>query len=139
MKKWLLALAFAAFATPAFAEDFTLTVPVEFSALPPNVDRLFVSCQIIEENLSRVTVAASREIPITGGAYRGDVVFAVNAIATRDPALAVQYRCQAWLIGRTPANPNQRYFGGASESSIERFPLAAGAPMVLDTGLVRFR
>lgn len=139
MKKWLLALAFAFFATPAFAEDFTITVPVEFSALPPNVDRLFVSCQVIEENLSRVTVAAGRELPITGGAYRGDVVFAVNANAGRDPSLAVQYRCVAWLIGRTPSNPNQRYFGGASESLLERFPLAPGAPVVLDTGLVRFR
>ena len=139
MKKWLLALAFALFATPAFAEDFTLTVPVEFNALPPNVDRLWVTCQVFEESALRATAAVSREIPITGGAYRGDVVFAFNATAGRDPALAVQYRCVAWLIGRTPTNPDQRYFGGASEASLERFPLAPGAPMVLDTGHVRFR
>ena len=140
MRKWLLALAFSLFAVPAYAEDFTLTVPVAFTNLPPNIHTLWVTCQVMEETRARVTAVASREIAITGGAYRGDVVLAANASAGRDPALAVQYRCAAWVRGRTATNPNQSYFAvDASESMVERFPLAPSAPLLLDTGYVRLR
>jgi hypothetical protein len=137
MKRMILAFALLFCATPAYATDFTITVPVSLSNLPPNIHSVWVTCQVFEAIHLHVTGVASREIPVTGGAYHADVVFEINALPDRDPANAVEYRCEAWLHGSSTTNPNQAYFEGGDINAAYTIPLAAGAPFVMNTGFVR--
>ena len=136
LKRLLLALALLCIVAPAYAADFTITVPVSISSLPPNIDSLWVTCQVFETSHLRVIGAASRRLPIVGGAFRGDVALEIDSSPDRDPALARDYRCVAWLIGRSATNPNQNYFEDGSRTATETFPLSPDAPFVMDTGFV---
>jgi hypothetical protein len=139
MKRLIVTLALLFCASPAYASDFTLTVPVSLNNLPPNIHSVWVTCQVFEAIHLHVTGVASREIPITGGAFRADVVLEINAVPDRDPANAVEYRCVAWLKGSSATNPDQAYFEDGDISAAYTFPLAAGAPFLMDTGFVRLR
>jgi len=97
-------LAFAAivlsFASgPTWAADFTFTVPVELSNLPPDSRRGVVSCAL---RTSAVGTPRSGTVgvgnghglfTISGGDYRGEVTVTANADPGVDPATVTHYTC----------------------------------------------
>jgi hypothetical protein len=125
-------LLFTGLAGQAFAYDFTFTVPIQFSGLPSDVYQFALSCDA--ELASGLPVGhALRMVPITGGGYSGDVTLQFNADPGRDPATAVRYSCSAYFFGRDPPGAvGPRYFYDPSSPT---FPLVAGAPFRLRTGL----
>jgi hypothetical protein len=121
----------SALAAPAAAYDFTFTIPVQFTNLPPEVTQFIVGC-VAQLPSSASVGQGNRIIPITGGAYTGDVTIQFNAITGMDPATATRYQCTAYFFGTVSAGLTPHYF----ESSYgPRFPLAVGAPFRLDTGV----
>src|SRR3989344_4043384 len=97
-------LAFAAivlsFASgPTWAADFTFTVPVELSNLPPDSRMGSVSCALRTSAVGTprsgtVGVGNGRgTFTISGGAYRGEVTVTANANPGVDPATVTHYTC----------------------------------------------
>ena len=114
------------FATTAFAEDFTFTVPANFNNLPPVVTRAEVNCNALNSSIGSEVANRGTSVAITDGAYHGDVTIRFDASPGVDPATATHYNCTASFIGSSGV----RYFyrpGGPT------FPLEPGAPFLLDT------
>lgn len=124
---------FLAAPTPASASDFTFTIPVSFSNLPPEVTQFYVSCYAQLPSGASVG-QGGRSLPITGGGYTGDFSVEFNALPGYDPATATRYQCSGYFIGTNPAGGvAPRYF---ETSYGPRFPLVTGAPFRIDTGIV---
>ncbi len=123
----------SALATPAAAFDFTFTIPVQFTNLPPEVTQFLVGCYV--QVPSGATVGqGSRMIPITGGGFTGDVTLQFNANTGMDPATATRYQCSGYFFGSGPTTSVVPHYFETSYGP--RFPLAAGAPFRVDTGVV---
>src|SRR5262249_20263020 len=116
-------------AAPSKAEDFTFVIPVDVSHLPSDVASMNITCEVQMPGLV-IGQSGPHVIPITGGTFHGDVTIAFNVSSGRDPALATQYDCSAYFIGRgaVPAF----YF---QTSTSPTFPLRSGAPFFLETHL----
>jgi hypothetical protein len=114
------------FATAAFAEDFTFTVPVDFSNLPPEITRAAITCNAYRSAIGGGVGARGAGITITGGAYHGDVTIRFDAYPERDPATATHYECTAVLMGS-----GEVIYARVGETPT--FPLQPGAPFLLDT------
>jgi hypothetical protein len=131
-----LAAAFVA-AAPASAEDFNITIPLQFSNLPPNVDGFLGGCWIYtnEPRLGGRSIGGNNvtRVNIAGGAYRGDLVLRFNAAPGQDPAAATHYECVGHFVG-TDRGATVHYFTTTFGPEV-RFPLAAGAPFSLTTGV----
>lgn len=124
-------------AAPLAAEDFTITIPLQFSNLPPNVDGFLGGCWIYtnEPRLGGRSIGANNatRVNITGGAHRGDFVLRFNAAPGMDPATATHYECTGHFVG-TERGATVHYFTTSFGAEI-RFPLAAGAPFSLTSGV----
>jgi hypothetical protein len=124
-------------AVPASAEDFTITIPLQFSNLPPNVDGFLGGCYIYtnEPRLGGRSIGANNvtRVNLTGGAYRGDLTLRFNAAGGQDPATATHYECVGHFVG-TDRGVTVHYFTTDFGAEI-RFPLASGAPFSLTTGV----
>lgn len=124
-------------AVPASAEDFNITIPLQFSNLPPNIDGFLGGCWIYtnEPRLGGRSIGAnsSTRVNITGGAYRGDFVLHFNAAPGQDPSTATHYECTGHFVG-TDRGATVHYFTTSLGPEV-RFPLAAGAPFSLTTGV----
>jgi hypothetical protein len=146
--KTFFCIAFAAalltVASATRAEDFNFTVPVQLTNLPLSVEGLTVACMTVKETASaaggagpaggsEVIGSASVRVPITGGAYRGDVIVRANAMQGKDPRTAEYYRCDGWFDGHERGAATH-YF---EPQRPQVFPLSPGAPFTLDTGFVR--
>ena len=123
---WIFAGAVSVFATAAFAEDFTFTVPVDFSNLPPDVTHATIGCSAYRSASGGGVGAGGRNITITAGAYHGDVTMRFDAYPERDPATATHYACTALLMGSGDV-----IYARAGETPT--FPLQPGAPFLLNT------
>jgi hypothetical protein len=144
MKKYrlqtlLVAGLIALVAQRAGASDFSITIPVRLSNLPPNVQRLSIGCGVYEYRPGIARVIGQKSPPVlvemSGGGYSGNVVVSINAAPGQDPANATDYQCSAYFIASDPAGTVGGvpifYFQTAASPT---FPLAAGAPFHLDTG-----
>ena len=123
------------------AEDFTFVVPVSVSHLPSEIDYLGVTCDVygapgVQIGQGGTTAGA---MPVTGGAYHGDVTVAFNASPGRDAHAATTYQCHLSMSHSGP--PTLTYFGEGSSwyraayPDERTFPLQPGAPYVEDTRL----
>ena len=117
-------------ATPAMAEDFLITVPINFSNLPPDISNFVVSCSALQESYGVVVGGGDARPRMSGGEFHGDVTVRFNATAGHDPATAHYYQCRA-ISFYTDSGMSYSFYGPSSPT----FPLQAGAPMVLDTGV----
>lgn len=139
-------LAFAAivlgFASgPAWAADFTFTVPVALSNLPPDSRSGSVTCQLRTSPVGAPrsgTVGVgngSGSFTISGGAYRGDVTVAVNANPGVDPATVTHYSCGVSFIATLRGRDQQfSYWLTAIPSTL---PVALGAQNPRVDGAIR--
>lgn len=129
-------LAFAAivlgFASgPAWAADFTFTVPVEVANLPPDSTAVLVDCHLYTSADARpggrghVGSSYGRST-ISGGAYRGEVTTAGNANPGVDPATVTHYSCSLGIVAPLRGLSHTFSYGYASTPST--LPLAPGAP-----------
>jgi hypothetical protein len=127
----VVALSFAS--GPAWAADFTFTVPVELSNLPPDSRMGQVSCLLLTRpvragGLGTLAGTARGTFAISGGAFRGEVTATGDANPGVDPATITNYSCgfgfTATLRGR-----DQTFLYGmwAGTSTL---PLAPGAPFI---------
>lgn len=115
------------------AGQFTITVPVRVSSLPPNVDGMLLACLLYtnEPRLGGRNIGVGRQrVNIAGGAYSGNATISFDVTPGQDPATATHYGCTGSFVGNE-SGATVHYFAGATE-----FPLAAGAPFRLDTGIV---
>lgn len=133
-------LGLCAVAPAAFADDFTITVPVDVDGAPLDINRLVTSCQVFTDVNSVVVGAASTNTPMSGGAFRGDVVVRVNASGGVDPAQGTRYRCSMWFVavGAYTGGADIYYYSDNTEDGrrFRRFPVVAGEPMTLTTGML---
>ena len=122
-----LLMLFAA-AGPAWAEDFTFTVPVELSNLPPEINAGTAFCELIIKETGRATMTAGnrgRGFAIAGGAYRGELTIAFNANPGIEPARVTHYKCYLVLRGTLRGAPIEYNF--RDEGYTLPLPLAPGA------------
>lgn len=135
--RYALLAGLVALASPAWAADFSVTVPVQAEGLPAGVNKLAVSCQILTDRNSVVVGAQVVYLPVKGGAFRGDVPVAINASGGVSPALATRYRCVAWFIAESSSGRVYYYSDNPEDGRMfQRFPLVEGAPFKLDTGML---
>ena len=118
---------------PAWAADFTFTVPVELANLPPDSRQGVVGCSL---RTSPVGTPRSGTVgvgngngffTISGGAYRGEVTVVANANPGVDPATVTHYTCglsfTATLRGR-----DQSFAYWLTAAPGPALPLAPGTP-----------
>ena len=91
----------------AWAEDFTLTVPVRLTNLHPSVTGGVVACVVVPEGVATATRpfphpddrigfgAARFAVDGASRGFAGSVVVAFDADPERDPEAATHYKC--WL------------------------------------------
>lgn len=122
----------------AAAEDFTFVVPVQVSNVPPAIARLAVACAVINssptpgrEPLGIIGNGVSF-VPVSGGAFNGDVTVQLNANLRENAGFADHYVCYIAYLGEATRadgtavvyNPTQLPF----------IPLDRAAPYVVTTG-----
>lgn len=131
LRAFAFALALMAFATPASAEDFTFIVPVQLSNLPPEVDEMRVGCAalILPTASAGARMVGSRtlRVPISGGAYSGDVTVSFDASRPEDLPLVNGYSCE---INSFSAGHTSYYAGQPARM----FPVSPGATYRYTTG-----
>jgi hypothetical protein len=118
-----LTLALSAFAAPALAEDFTFVVPVDVRSLPPEITSMSIQCGALTAIGGRPVGTGETVVPITGGAYRGDVTVSFNASAGLSSGSATAYSCN---IRALTTSARRSYYPNAGGSS-SMIPLAPGA------------
>lgn len=128
-----LALALLALPATAWAEDFNITIPIDFTRLPPEVNAFDVSCLVRTRPSDDLTgrVVGDGEVNglrIAAGTYRGDVTVRFNARAASDPTTARYYSC-----GLTMHTADRRTLHSAEIQSGRAFPLSRGAPVTTHT------
>lgn len=133
----LLMMLFLPWVAPAvYAAQFNITVPIEFSNLPPNINRIQLHCRVMsgEPRLGgRHIGLGMKTVNITGGAYRGNEVISFDVDPGQDPALVTHYECGGSFTG-DERGATVHYYANLVGSV--RFPLTAGAPFRLNTGVL---
>lgn len=123
----------------AWAEDFTFTVPVDVSRLPPEINSGHASCDLMIRERGRADRTAGnrgRGFAIAGGAYRGEVTVPVNANPGIEPAQVTHYKCWITLRGTLRGAPVEYNF--RDEGFTLPLPVAPGAPFTPRTeGAIR--
>jgi hypothetical protein len=130
-------LAMTLVAHTARAEDFNITVPLSFTSLPPNVDGALLACWIYtgEPGRGGRSIGIGRKrVDISGGAYSGNTTLSFNVDPGQDPSLVTHYECVTSFVGNESA-ATVHYFTDRTGAGGVRFPLAAGAPLRLTTGV----
>ncbi len=106
---WLAASALAAGA-PTFAEDFTVTVPIQIKTMPVAYTRGMVQCSADPPAGSGYTIGMHQFFfDIVGGNYTNTAVIKFNADPGRDPGQATSIGCGLWLStasGNTWVHPS---------------------------------
>ncbi len=124
-------------AAPAAAEDFNITIPLQFANLPPNINGFLGGCWIYagEPRLGGRSIGANNatRVDIAPGAYPRQLVLRFNAAPGQDPATATHYECTGHFVG-TDRGATVHYFTTSFGPEV-RFPLAPGAPFSLTTGV----
>jgi hypothetical protein len=89
----------------AAAQDFAITVPVQFSKLPTNVKTFAVSCEVTAPGPSLMGKGTSgaQSVP-AGGAFSGELKVAVTVNAGKDRTKVDAYRCWLWFTAADPAS-----------------------------------
>ncbi|NOX82452.1 MAG: hypothetical protein GXP06_05605 [Alphaproteobacteria bacterium] len=123
----------------ASAEDFTFTVPVSVSNLPPEIVSMRVSCSTTAapENGRRMIGSEAVVVEITEGGFSGDVVVAFDATLRAERHLAVDYSCRInqFNAAFVPGVGGRVYYTSYAATRPDSFfPLASGAPFVYSTG-----
>jgi hypothetical protein len=129
---------------PAFAQDFDIIVPVQFSKLPSNVKTMTLKCQVI----APASVRTLEEIIGTGtfgpspapadGTLQGAIGVSVIADPGKDRTKANKYHCWIWFTAvDLTSRANVDYFRPDDPTGMKQFPTTAGAPLVLSvTGVI---
>ncbi len=137
-------LAFAAivlsFASgPAWTADFTFTVPVEVSNLPPDSRRGRVDCGLhinLRPGTRPAPVGGGQSMfAISAGAYRGEVTVAVNANSGIDPATVTHYTCGLAFIATVRGR--DKSFSYNLNDTPPTLPVAPGAQNPRVDGTIR--
>lgn len=124
-------------ATTANAAQFNITIPIQVSNLPPNIDGMLLFCSVMtgEPRLGGRYIGIGRKrVNITGGAYRGNELISFDVNPGQDPALVTHYECTGTFTG-TESGATVHYYNDSIGGSV-RFPLTAGAPFRLKTGVL---
>ena len=120
----------------AAAADYTFTVPIEVSNLPPNIIQMKVTCMVTQgrENTYKMIGSGFVMQPVRDHGFSGDVTVAFDANIPAERTLAKDYECQInsfWTGG------NRLYYSNLARTQPDRFfPLASGAPYTYSTGYV---
>lgn len=111
--------------------DFTITVPVDVSGLPPTVTEMMVSCYVAPEDYgdARNYIAYAGRRFAVSGTYRANLTLTANAQPGKDAALARWYSCNAQFVGTERGAPATFFSGGGTTPPV--FPLVTGAPFNL--------
>ena len=120
----------------AFATDFTFVVPVNVSHIPSDAYQMNIVCDVVDP-IYHIVGQQIVGVPITGGAYSGDVTNAFNALSGMDPAAATTYEC--WAVFLSHLHPDQSYFARSTAAVTLTFPVQTGAPFYIDTGALPLR
>ncbi len=113
------------------AADFTFTVPVKLSKLPPDSGTVGVSCHLYTSAAARpgdrghVGTAYGSAV-ISGGAFEGEVTAASNVNSGVDPATVTHYSCSLSITAQLRGRLHTFSYGYAALPST--LPLAPGAP-----------
>ncbi|MHB8883420.1 MAG: hypothetical protein ACYC69_18180 [Thermodesulfovibrionales bacterium] len=114
---------------PVWAADFTFTVPVEVSNLPPDSRQGAVSCSL-HTSPARLGAAGvgNGYVPFTisSGAYRGEVTVTANANPGIDPVTVTHYSCALSFYATLRGTDHQFSYWLTSRPST--LPVAPGAP-----------
>ncbi len=125
-------------AGPLVAEDFTITIPYNFSRLPPSVAMFFAHCSVYSNDPSLGGVSmgeGTRSLNLPGlSPFKGNLVVSFNVRPGQDPALATRYECTGYFSGRDSNGVTVLFFTTKDGPEV-RFPLQAGAPFSLATGI----
>ena len=127
MKRYLrLSLVFILVLTggKAFGADYTFTIPVELSTLPPEVNRFHVACWVYAPSWN--TIGRQMTNLPSGGNFHGNISVEVNAGPGRNPAELTHYECKGSFTGNV-GGQSVHFFSYTSPT----FPLAPNAPFVL--------
>lgn len=136
LRNTLLAAVLLAAAPCALAEDYNISVPLQFASLPPNVSALQLACLVYtnEPRLGGRNIGIGRKrVEISGGALRASATVNFNANAGQDPSSATHYECVGSFTGDEGGATVHYYSEGVSSA---KFPLASGAPFRLKTGVL---
>lgn len=132
-----------ALAGAAQAEDFTFTVPVRIANVPPAIVLVAVSCYVANRNPTpgRAPLGIFGNghafVPMSGGAYSGDVTVAVNANPRENAGFADHYGCYIMHLGEALRADGT---GDVHNPNIPPFiPLDPAAPYVVTTGELPLR
>jgi hypothetical protein len=72
-----LAAALALFASSAFAEDFTFTVPVRIENMG-HITGAYVQCAVYTARPAQISPSTTEIVPVSGGEFHGNVVVRVT-------------------------------------------------------------
>ena len=134
MRISILAVMFALVPASVAAGEWRITVPVEISNVPAELDSFSVFCDVYTLNRGTRLGGAGKTTALAGGAYRGDVVVLVS-VPGMNPALAKEYNCDlslgGWKGGRPHTAENQLVFFGQDNRARRDLPLATGAVLTV--------
>ncbi len=126
----------------AWAADFTFTVPVQLSNLPPDSRSGVVSCSL---HTSAVGTPRAGTVGVgngngfftpVGGAYRGEVTVTANANPGVDPATVTHYSCGLAFVATLRGRDQQfAYWLTAGRGPV--LPLAPGPQSPRVDGAIR--
>ncbi len=121
---------------PAFAQDFEITVPVQFNNLPPNVKLFRCKCQVSasgsDRTLEEIIGTGFTTPGPSGGKYSGEAMVTIVADPGKDRTKANRYSCWIWFIAVDPTTrADVDYFRPDNPTGPRQFPVTAGAPLVL--------
>lgn len=113
------------------AADFTFTVPVKLSNLPPDSRTVGVSCLVYTSATARPGGSGHvgtgfTSSPVSGGAFDGEVTVAVTTNTGVDPATVTHYSCALSITAPLRGRLQTFSYGYAAVPST--LPLAPGAP-----------
>jgi hypothetical protein len=149
MKRATTAVAFAALASLALSAplqsqagaatrtswDFTITVPVSLDAIPANVTRVAIACDIMPEDYSNGSNQIAHGVvteSITSHEMHRNITVLANAAPGKDPSLARWYQCRMSFIGSDRGHDVTYFLNGVSTPPV--FPLAPGAAVNIGGG-----
>ena len=128
---------------PAWAADFTFTVPVALSNLPPDSRTGGVSCSLHTSPVGTPrtsTVGVGNgygSFTISGGAYGGDVTVAVNANPGVDPATVTHFSCGLAFVATLRGRDQQFAYWLTAARGGPTLPLAPVAQNPRVDGAIR--
>lgn len=92
-------------AAPASAQDFTFTVPVRIENMR-HIESAQVNCSVVNQDASgvrrAVSLAPSVAVPVSGGAFNGNITVPVNVSSGFTRADATHWGCSLVYRWRMP-------------------------------------